>query len=343
MVIVVTTTTIAPAMRTGFETQMRSRASLIKAYWAKLSAKSVALLAQGRTLAGAWYSRLAAYVPPPVMMGAAAAVVATKAGYHFAVDTAARVAHGIRRTAGWVLRLVEHGWIAAGNLASSLVGLVSKPAAAKVDDFFATVSCKGLSIARSVDYAVGAGIEISRSVLKSDLVTRVANVAASLVVAGVLLSYAAPTLGGSLTGLPVVGSFIQAGMNGTWNALRMIALAIAIASAAEVLNATVIKTPDPAVSVPATIKGFVAEAKAAGATSTASTEAPAPVVETPAAADEAAEDTTKSTEDVVMATVASVAPEVIESNAAAEADAAFKDATAHIGSSKNKHRDSKRR
>lgn len=343
MVIVVSTTTIELAVPDlGIKTQIKSRAALIKAFAAKISEKFVDLLRTGQRLSSTWYQRLSVYVPRTAQVGAAAALLATKAGYHAVVDSAAWLAHGARRTAGWLMRLVEHGWIAMGGLVSSAVGIFSEKAAARVDSFFCTVAQKGLTFARQADFVVGAGIEIARTTLKSTTVTRVTNIAATLVVLGALLSFVAPSLGSSLSGVPIAGAFVKGGLTGTWAAFKAIGLAMAIASGYEVFSQTILHTPDPAVTLPKTVKGFVDEVKSAGSTITQEPQsAPEPVVE-PTIETPAEEPVIDATE-LAMAAVTQTAPEVLETAAKSEADLAFKEATAHIGSSKNKHRENKRR
>ncbi len=313
-------TMTVPQAQTGLMAQAKSWAALVRAYALRMGHNAIALVRQGREIASSWWTRLLAYIPKTVLVGAGAAWLATKKGYHATVNAGAWLLHKAGSAITWAARFAHKAFTWTASRACDLVGMVSPKAGAKAEEILGTVNCYLLRTARQVGFVSNVALELGRTVLLSPTVTLATNIAAGAVLVGVILSLAAPGALGFLAAIPVLSSFVGAGAAGSFAAFKLIGLVTAAASVIEI--GTEVFHTDDRVSL---AKGFVSDVKAAGDPD---------VTPMAAAVDEAhiepemAMATVKATPDADLAKA--------QDQAKTEADAAFAEAKSIHGSSQNK-------
>ena len=306
--------------QTGLMAQAKSWAALVRAYALRMGHNAIALVRQGREIASTWWTRLLAYIPKTVLVGAGAAWLATRKGYHATVNGAVWLAHKAGSAITWAARFAHKAFIWVADRVCDLIGMVSPRAGAKAEEILGTVNCYLLRTSRQVGFVSNVALELGRTVLLSPTVTLATNIAAGAVLAGVILALAAPGALGFLAAIPVLSSFVGSGAAGSFAAFKLIGLVTAAASVIEI-GTEVFRTEDRT----AKAKGFVSEVKAAGDPDVA------PMA---AAVDEA-----HTEPAMAMATVKATSDEDLakaQDQAKTEADAAFTEAKAIHGSSQNK-------
>ena len=309
----------APAAQaqTGLMAQAKSWAALVRAYALRMGHNAIALVRQGREIAASWWTRLLAYIPKTVLVGAGAAWLATKKGYHATVNAGAWLAHKAGSAVTWVARAAHKALLWTAGRVCDLIGMVSPRAGAKAEEIVGTANCYLLRTARQVGFVSSVALELGRTVLLSPTVTLATNIAAGAVLVGTILALAAPGGLAFLAAIPVLSSFVGAGASGSLVAFKLIGLVTAAASVIEI-GTEVFHTDDRV----AVAKGFVSDVKAAGD----------PVVHP--------EEWTEAPEpEMAMAAVKATPDEDLakaQEQAKTEADAAFAEAKQIHGSSQNK-------
>jgi hypothetical protein len=313
-------TMTVPQAQTGLMAQAKSWAALVRAYALRMGHNAIALVRQGREIASSWWTRLLAYIPKTVLVGAGAAWLATKKGYHATVNAGAWLLHKAGSAITWAARFAHKAFIWTASRACDLVGMVSPKAGAKAEEILGTVNCYLLRTARQVGFVSNVALELGRTVLLSPTVTLATNIAAGAVLVGAILSLAAPGALGFLATIPILSSFVGSGAAGSFAAFKLIGLVTAAASVIEI--GTEVFHTDDRVSV---AKGFVSDVKAAGDPD---------VTPMAAAVDEA-----RTEPEMAMATVKATPDADLakaQDQAKAEADTAFAEAKSIHGSSQNK-------
>ena len=233
-----TTMTINPGVRVTPSTG--SRLAFLRQLLRAAKTRAMDLIRLGLAYVGKATTAVRAFVPAPILSLVGPVVLATKTGYHAALNVVSLAIQGTFKGASWLARMTRKaiGW--AGDRIVDLVAMFSLDASCKVADAFARFGDYVGVLGKLAESALtGAATSVKDAALSVTTV-RTTTITSGAIAAGIVSSHFAPAMTyATLSSVPLVGKWLILAVSGGWVSLAVIA-GVAMVSTGFVLGAKVL-------------------------------------------------------------------------------------------------------